>query len=99
MANKRLEIHPQALAELRAAVSWYLDRSESAAFKFVSEIDRGVSLVLEFPSRWPAGVRGTRRFIVKRFPFAIIYRELQDSIEIVAVAHGRMRPNYWLKRL
>jgi hypothetical protein len=28
MAGRRIEIHPAALAELKSAVEWYLERSE-----------------------------------------------------------------------
>jgi plasmid stabilization system protein ParE len=50
MAVRRLEIHPAALAELKSAVVWYLQRSEIAADKFVSELDRGMDLISKFPN-------------------------------------------------
>jgi plasmid stabilization system protein ParE len=40
MAAKQIEIHPAALAELKSAVEWYLERSEAAAQEFVAEVDR-----------------------------------------------------------
>jgi len=39
MAGKRLELHPAALSELKAAVEWYMERSEPAAQEFVAEVD------------------------------------------------------------
>lgn len=99
MATKAPEIHPSALADLRSAVTWYLQRSETAARKFVSEVDRAVGSVIEAPSRWPAGERGTRKFILNRFPFAIVYREKPDAIQILAFAHGHRNPEYWKDRL
>ncbi len=99
MAVKSLEIHPAALQELRSAVSWYLDRNESAALKLVSEVDRAIELVVESPRRWPLHERVTRKFVLQRFPFAIIYRETKHSIQILAVAHGHRRPGYWKERL
>lgn len=44
MAAKLLEIHPAALEELKSAVAWYQERSESAALKFVSEVDQAFGL-------------------------------------------------------
>jgi plasmid stabilization system protein ParE len=49
MAAKPLEIHPAALAELKAALAWYLERSETAALSFVAELDRAIGLVMESP--------------------------------------------------
>src|ERR1043165_7976340 len=53
-----------------------------------------VALILENPQRWRL-FRGTRRALMSRFPYAIVYREITpDEIEIVAVAHFRRRPKY-----
>jgi len=73
MADRRLEIYPAALAELKSAVEWYLERSAPAAQEFVAEIDRATALVMESPRRWPTGEHGTRRFVLQRFPFALTY--------------------------
>jgi toxin ParE1/3/4 len=75
MAAKQLDIHPAALAELKSCLSWYLARSETAGIKFVAELDRAMDLIIQSPSRWPSGEHGTRKFILRRFPFAVIYRE------------------------
>jgi plasmid stabilization system protein ParE len=99
MATKPLEIDPAALAELQAAVRWYLDRSEIAAAKFVTDLDRALELVSESPNRWPRGEHATRKFVLRRFPFAIVYRETKQSTQILAVAHGHRRPGYWKERL
>ena len=99
MAGKRTEIHPAALAELKSAVEWYLERSEPAAQDFVDEVDRAIGLVIESPRRWPIGERNTRRFVLQRFPFAVTYRERDSGLQILAIAHGHRRPGYWKERL
>jgi plasmid stabilization system protein ParE len=99
MANKSLEIHPAALEELSSATIWYLERSESAAAKFVREIDEAIELIAVSPNRWPLHEGQTRRYVLRRFPFAIIYREKPTAIQILAIAHGSRRPKYWKDRL
>jgi toxin ParE1/3/4 len=99
MAAKPIEIHPAALAELRSALAWYLDRNEIAALKFVAELDRAIDLVVESPRRWPIGEHATRKFILQHFPYAIVYREKDSSVQLLAVAHGHRRPGYWKERL
>lgn len=99
MAARLLEIHPAALEELKSATSWYVDRSEAAALAFVADVDRAISLVMESPRRWPPGEYGTRKFILQRFPFALIYREQATGVQVLAVAHGHRRPGYWKNRL
>jgi toxin ParE1/3/4 len=99
MVAKALEIHPAALAELGSAVGWYLKRNQTAAVKFSDEVDRAMDLIIESPTRWPIGEHGTRRVVLRRFPFAIIYREKQSAVQVLAIAHGHRQPNYWKERL
>jgi plasmid stabilization system protein ParE len=39
-----------------------------------------------------------RRAVAQRFPYVIFFRELPDSVEVIAVAHAAREPGYWLKR-
>jgi toxin ParE1/3/4 len=98
MVNKPLEIHPEALAEFKAAVTWYLDRSESAAVNFVAEIDNAIELITASPRRWPSAEPGARKFVLQRFPYAIVYRERILDVQVLAIAHGHRRPEYWKKQ-
>jgi plasmid stabilization system protein ParE len=94
-----LDIHPDALGEITAAVAWYRARSQSAASNFVGEIDDAISLIAQSPNRWPTGKYGTRRFILHRFPFALVYRTIGARVQILAAAHAHRRPGYWRDRL
>jgi toxin ParE1/3/4 len=93
-----VEFHPDAVLEALSAFAWYRDRNDSAAEAFLAELDRAVQLISESPIRWPIHVHGTRRFLLRRFPFGVVYRELGETLQIVAVAHGRRRPGYWKDR-
>jgi len=98
MANKEVEFHEAASEEFEAAFDWYWERSASAAARFAGEVSRAVASIAEAPQRWPAGIHGTRKFLLGRFPFALIYRELPSIIQVLAVAHGHRRPGYWKGR-
>jgi len=98
MVSKEVEFHEAASLEYEAAFDWYLLRSEPAAVKFSDEVARAIAKIAESPRRWPAGKLGTRRFLLARFPFSIVYRELPTVIQVLAVAHGHRRPGYWKKR-
>jgi plasmid stabilization system protein ParE len=99
MAGKSLELHPAALAELITAIDWYRQRNQSAALNFTAELDRAIDLVAASPGRWPRGEHSTRKFVLQRFPFAIVYREKEFVIQVLAIAHGNRRPGYWKARL
>ena len=99
MAAKSLDIHPSALAELKSSISWYLEQNEATANKFVEEIDRAIDLVLASPRRWPTSDLGTRKFVLRRFPYAVIYHERKSVVRVLAIAHGHRQPEYWKDRV
>jgi hypothetical protein len=37
-------------------------------------------------------------FLLQRFPFGVVYREVGETLQIVAVARGRRNPGYWKGR-
>ena len=53
------------------------------------------------PDRWSAYLHGTRRYLMKRFPYFVVYRalELSNKLQVIAVAHERRKPGYWRPRL
>jgi toxin ParE1/3/4 len=99
MAVKPVQFHQEAGAEIQAAVDWYLERSELAAARFAVALSQAVQAISEAPQRWASHLLGTRRFLLHRFPFAIVCRELPGAVQILAVAHGHRRPGYWKERL
>lgn len=99
MAARSLDIHPAAFAELKSAVIWYREQSETAATKFAAELDRAIDLILATPRRWPVGEHGTRKFVLRRFPYAVIYRDKETAVQVLAIAHGHRQPGYWKDRL
>ena len=96
---KPLIIHAEAQEELDAAVGYYEVRSEGLGLDFLAVVSAGLSRIGQHPDRYPRHRRTVmRRHLLKRFPYAIIYREYDDRISIVAIAHGLRRPDYWKNR-
>ena len=93
-----VSLHPKAVQEARAARQWYQARSPRAAAAFVRELDVAVKVIAETPGRWPAHDENTRRVVMRRFPFAVVFRVSDDIVWVVAVAHARRRPGYWRGR-
>jgi len=100
MPNSTAAFHGEASAEYAAAFDWYLERSPDAARKFDAEVNRALTQIGQAPQRWVAGPHQTRRFLLRQFPFTLIYRERPSGeIQIVAVAHTSRKPGYWKRRL
>ena len=98
MARLPLEFHPDARIEALEAYDWYAERSLNAGDAFQDELQDAGRAIQDDPQRWARYLYGTRRYLMRRFPFGVVYRVATDRIEIVAVAHGRRRPGYWKAR-
>jgi hypothetical protein len=99
MASKPLRFHPQAEQEYLTSLAWYRDRSLVAALNFESVFELAAERIGETPQRWPIYYRDFRKYILKQFPFSIVYQDFSNEIMVFAVAHGRRRPGYWKDRV
>jgi len=98
MTAKPVEYHQGAIRDVKSAAAWYRKRSPKAALDFIEELHRAADAIREAPERWTVGKNNTRRFLLWRFPFSVIYSEQESVITIWAVAHGSRRPEYWASR-
>lgn len=85
--------------EVSEAENWYASQNADAAARFISELERGLSLIDERPMAWRLVDTGVRQFLLWRFPYGIIYRVTPDGILVLAVAHLHRKPGYWRDRL
>lgn len=74
-------------------------RSSAAADGFLNGLEQAGRAIQTAPDRWAEYLYGTRRYLFKRFPFAVVYRVTADRIEILAVAHARRTPGFWQPRV
>jgi len=95
----RLVVLPDALAELSDAAAFYASSANvELGLAFVAEFEKASQLVLNNPEIGVIFRGNRRRFLLRRFPYSIIYQITTDEIRIVAVAHQSRRPGYWARR-
>jgi plasmid stabilization system protein ParE len=99
MAKLPIDIHPAARLEEDEAFEWYLERNLIAAEGFLHEIEQARSAIQTSPEAWAKYLYDTRRYLLKRYPYDVVYRVTADRIQVVAIAHGRRKPGYWADRL
>lgn len=90
---------PAALRELQDAAAFY---SESATVdlgrEFLGEFENSIERLRSNPQIAPV-YRGTkRRYLLRRFPYSIIFHVVSEELRVIAVAHQRRRPGYWTGR-
>lgn len=72
----KIDVHPDVYAELEDSRSWYEERARNLGNEFIDEVDRAIKAVQQAPMLWPwyDEQQGIRRFLIHRFPYAIIYK-------------------------
>ena len=92
--------HPEAAAEHLEAIAYYESRRPGLGARYLAEFERVVAEICRAPGRNPIEREpDVRRAQLRRFPFAVLYREVDSNVEVLAVAHHRRRPAFWLGRL
>ena len=92
--------HPAAEAEFLESVGYYESKVPGLGGAFIEELEALAELIGESPEAWQVKLApDIRRASLHRFPLSIVYREKPSCFQILAVAHDRRRPHYWLGRL
>jgi plasmid stabilization system protein ParE len=95
---------PEAAEELAEAASWYEARLNGLGREFLAEVEAFLPLLQERPRSFPrleavGPSLEIRRGLLGRFPYALVFLMQVDEIRVLAVAHAKRRPGYWLSRV
>jgi plasmid stabilization system protein ParE len=98
-----LRVHEAAEKELLDGAKWYEKRQRDLGEQLVDEYQAAILRILAAPTSYPKVEtartrRDIRRCVLKRFPYYVAYELCADEIVILAVAHAKRRPNYWIRR-
>lgn len=88
--------HPKALADIEQAEAYYRDKLPSLGLRFISDLEEALGRVQKQPFLYRIVMPSIRKCRLKHFPYALLYREQTQHIQIVAVIHLRKDPSSWL---
>ena len=99
----KVVLHPEAEAEVDQAATWYEKQRASLGGDFHTEVATALGRIRDSPDSHPRlrGIRvlpPIRRAFLKRFPYTVIFERYAQNVLVLAVAHARRRPRYWLSR-
>ncbi len=90
-------IHRAARAEILAALAHYAAIDPALAIDLQGRIEAAYRRIGAQPLQFPPYLRGTRRCVLRRFPFAIVFT-VEPELVVLAFSHQRRRPGYWSRR-
>ncbi len=87
-----------ASEELVEAVAFYNERVDGLGKQLISELERTLNRIRRQPQSGRPMNSRIRRMLLSRFPYAVLYREEDKQIVIVAVMYKHRKPDYWAGR-
>jgi len=67
--------------------------------EFFNEVLQTINLISVFPEVWAKNSERTRKAVLKKIPYNLIYLKYHGMIYIIAVAHQHREPEYWIDRI
>jgi plasmid stabilization system protein ParE len=95
----KYEFHPEAEQELYKAASRYESEVSELGLRFADEVERVIRLLLAHPELGSRLDDELRHFVLRRYPFSVVYAVVSDVVYVVAVAHGSREPGFWRQRV
>lgn len=95
----RVEYHPAIEQELRDIIEYYNLCSQGLGIEFLNEFERQILKIASLPTQWRIVDGDIRRALMKRFPYVIYFRILEnDALRVMVVKHQRRHPAHGLSR-
>lgn len=95
---------PEVPGELSETVIWYEARRPGLGGDFLDEVEATLPLIGSRPRSFPRledvdESLEIRRAMLSRFPYAVVFLVREVEVRVLAVAHAKRRPGYWLSRV
>jgi len=89
---------PAAERELEEAADFYDLESAGLGTEFLEAVHVALTGLLDFPESCPLLLGKTRKLVLERFPYSVMYWLDDELVVVSAIAHQSRRPGYWRAR-
>lgn len=96
--NLPLIVNPEAEVDLDEAKAWYDAQRLGLGDELLNCVSEVFDRLRRTPRLYGKVFQELRLALVRRFPYAVIYRIDDDQITVVAVYHTRRDPRGWQSR-
>jgi toxin ParE1/3/4 len=96
---RNVVFHPLAEQELIEAAAYYQEQKLELGLEYLEEVEHAINFLIQYPEAGSI-IRGSiRRLTLPKFPYYLLYCLLKnEQIRILALAHHKRKPQYWLDR-
>lgn len=93
--TRSISFDASAQLELDEAADFYDLESPGLGAEFLDTVEAALHSLLEFPESCSVLLGETRKLVLERFPYSVMYWIDGDVIAVSVIAHQRRRPGYW----
>lgn len=83
-------------ADVEQAFVWYEAQRDGLGANFRTELEAAIRRVVENPEVYAEGRHGTRRVLLRKFPYQVVYLLTTTSVVFVGVMHGAQDFDSWI---
>ncbi len=92
-------LHPEAALEHERQVAYYEEQGAGLGRRYHDATLRAMGKAIETPHRFKISrPPDIRKISLQGFKFWVIYREVGGTVQVLAIAHYRRHPDYWVPR-
>jgi plasmid stabilization system protein ParE len=88
-------LRPEAEREFDEAFDWYDAQRPGLGTRFVAAVQAVFDMIAVLPRMHSVVFADVRKAVVRRFPYCVFYRPLDERIEVIAVFHSSRDPTIW----
>jgi plasmid stabilization system protein ParE len=85
--------------DLGQAFAWYERRRRGLGDEFLTHVDACLQRICRNPESCERVRLNYRRALVRRFPYAVIYESVGETITVYVICHTSQDSDQWLSRL
>jgi mRNA-degrading endonuclease RelE of RelBE toxin-antitoxin system len=95
-----IELHPEAIEELKDSYQWYEERVDGLGIKFIASVNKQLNVIAAHPERYPKKKGNYRETRIDIFPYIVIYEVLKTKkvIFVSYIFHAKRNPKLKYKR-
>ena len=93
-----VDFHELAEKELLDSRDYYDDLKFELGKKFILEVENILNRIIHNPLAFPIFFKNYRKALLRKFPYSIIYKSNDNRVFVLAVAHQKRRPKYFVNR-
>ena len=91
----RLKFASRAVREIGEAYDWYEEQSKGLGYEFELAFELQLKRLEQVPFSYTEIIRGVRRTLLPRFPYAVFYTVRNDLVHVLVTIHTARSPKRW----